>query len=130
MGLDILDKALSFSDRSLEYPWITDVPILHARNTRLRGKSSNLLASGFMNNFGSPNYNRYVSAKERKQFDLLESISLANDLSRNRSDYLGYQYELDRRFGSAGRIVGMASQGLGSIGNLLKIPSLYKPRLR
>lgn len=64
-------------------------------------------------------YRKYADASLRNKFDLLESIGLGNDLRRTRNSYMGYQYELDRRFGSAGRIVGLASQSLGAAAKLM-----------
>lgn len=64
-------------------------------------------------------YRKYADAALRNKFDLLESIGLGNDLRRTRNSYMGYQYDLDRRFGAAGRIVGMASQSLGTAAKLM-----------
>lgn len=68
---------------------------------------------------------RYADAALRNTFDTLDAIGISNSLRNTRNSYLGYQYDLDRRFGAWGRAVGIASQGLGAVGKLI----LPKPRL-
>ena len=64
------------------------------------------------------NLGRYMDAALKNKIDLLESIGISNSLRNTRNNYLGYQYELDRRFGAAGRVVGIASQGLRGVSSL------------
>lgn len=69
---------------------------------------------------------RYMDAAFKNKIDLLESIGISNSLRNTRNNYLGYQYELDRRFGAAGRVVGMASQGLRGVSSLFSPIKLFK----
>lgn len=69
---------------------------------------------------------RYADAALKNTFDNLAAIGISNDLRNTRNSYLGYQYDLDRRFGAAGRIVGMASQGLGAASKFLPLNSFFR----
>ena len=69
---------------------------------------------------------RYMDAAFKNKIDLLESIGISNSLRNTRNNYLGYQYELDRRFGAAGRVVGTVSQGLRGVSSLFTPIKLFK----
>lgn len=75
----------------------------------------------------SPNeLGQYVGAQIQNKIELLKAIGISNNLRRTRNSYLGYQYDLDRRFGAAGKIVGMASQGVGAAAKFLPLNSFFK----
>lgn len=69
---------------------------------------------------------KYHSAAMKNTMDLLASIGISNQLRSTRNSYLGYQYDLDRRFGAMGRMVGMASQGIGAAAKFLPLNSFFK----
>lgn len=119
MGLSLLQNAYKLDDLSIGRPYGADIDILHARGTRNRLGLKNLLDGAYNHWNGVSNQydlERYMDAAQKYRYGLLDAIDISNQLRRTRNSYLGYQYDLDRRFGAAGRIVGMASQGLSSIG--------------
>lgn len=122
MGLSLLQNAYRLDDLSIGRPYSADIDILHARGTRNRLGLKNVLdgANNHWNGVTSQYaLDRYLDAAQKYRYGLLDAIDISNQLRRTRNSYLGYQYDLDRRFGAAGRIVGMASQGLGSIGRFV-----------
>lgn len=75
--------------------------------------------------FGNQKMYDYADAALKNQFDLLASIGIKNQMNSTLNNWRGYQYSLDRRFGAAGRIVGMGSQGLRAVGSLFSPIKLF-----
>lgn len=130
MGLSLLDHGLGTFEKAYSRPLFQ--VIRHPNGVKSWDSTD------FLRNFPETDihdnktdrYNRYAGALANYGAELLESIALKNRLSSTRSSYLGYQYDLDRRFGAAGRIMGIANQGIGSAANLLKsVGSLKKPTI-
>lgn len=118
-GLNLINLGYSTGDNSLNHPFtfIFDNPRNRRHITSISPGYLGQQAIPLNNN--SEVFYRYADAALKNKFDLLESIGLGNDLRRTRNSYMGYQYDLDRRFGSAGRIVGLASQSLGTAAKLM-----------
>lgn len=113
-GLNLINLGYSTGDNYLNHPFSFNFDSY--RNSRhINGMSPGYFGKQAVPLNNEPQvFYKYADAALKNKFDLLESIGLGNDLRRTRNAYMGYQYDLDRRFGAAGRIVGMASQSLGT----------------
>ena len=118
-GINMLRNGYEFGRIQYSLPFI---PIFNRPGRNWEDQSDFIKFTG--NSDGSTR--RYVDASLKNTMDLLESVGISNQLRSTRNSYLGYQYDLDRRFGAAGRIVGMASQGLGAASKFLPLNSFFR----
>lgn len=129
MGMNLLDQGYKLGDISLARPW---QPTLYPFRfgTKRHVKQLDSTSIGISNEGYEPDvFSDYADAILKNRFDLLKSIGIKNSLNETLRDWRGYQYGLDRRFGAAGRIVGMASQGIGSVGRAFRdFKTLPKPK--
>lgn len=129
MGIDLLSKGYRLGDLQISRPFIPNIAkdwFSSKRHFNDLEEVSLPLSGPIKGQYG---LSAYKSAALKNQFALLDAIGLKNSLTKTRSNYLGYQYDLDRRFGAAGRIVGMTNQSLGSIAKLLSSGAqLKKPK--
>lgn len=124
MGMNLLDQGYKLGDLYLAKPFTPQfrngINPLYYMYPSERGQYSyngKLLSQG--------NLGTYADAALKHQFDLLESIGIKNQMNSTLNNWRGYQYSLDRRFGAAGRIVGLGSQGLRSVGSLFSPIKLF-----
>lgn len=122
-GLNLLNLGYNVGEKRFSLPFSpTLYPYRFGDKRHVKQIDYSTLGSMKIND----NLGRYMDAALKNKLDLLESIGISNSLRNTRNNYLGYQFELDRRFGAAGRVVGMASQGLRSVGSLFSPIKLFK----
>lgn len=109
MGLDMLDKGYRLGEKNFSLPFAFS---LGRPGRNWEDRTDFIKFTPWSNDEES--FHLYSDAALRHQFDILDSIGLTNQLNRTRNSYLGYQYDLDRRFGAAGKIAGLIGSGVGS----------------
>ena len=121
MGMSLLDNAYKFGDTALSHPFTMDLNGLEGGKRHWLHISDPVQLHLFKPYalHRSDNYDfefsRYADAVLKQKFDLLDSIGIKNSMNQTLNNWRGYQYGLDKRFGAAGRIVGMGAQGLGAV---------------
>ena len=116
-GINMLRNGYEFGKTHYSYPFM---PIFQRPGRTWSDEQD------FVKFAQSDDFKAYQDAQLKNTMDLLESIGISNELRKTRNSYLGYQYDLDRRFGAAGRIVGMASQGVGAAAKFLPLKPFFK----
>ena len=122
MGMSLLDQGYKLGDVRLTHPF-TPTLYPHRFGDKRHVKELDYTTLGLSPN--SSEFSRYADAALKNKFDLLASIGIKNQMNSTLNNWRGYQYSLDRRFGAAGRIVGMGAQGLGAVGKLFTPIKLF-----
>lgn len=116
MGMSLLDQGYKLGDIRLSHPFTPTIEPFSWSDKRhvkpIDYSNIRLSKEGFSE------FDRYADASLQHQFDLLRSIGIKNEMNSTLNNWRGYQYSLDRRFGAAGRITGMATQGVRALGSL------------
>lgn len=118
-GINMLRNGYEFGRTQYSLPFL---PVFKRPGRKWEDQSD--FISFLENSNGSTR--RYADASIKNTMDLLASVGISNQLRNTRNSYLGYQYELDRRFGAMGRMVGMASQGVGAAAKFLPLKPFFK----
>lgn len=109
MGLDMLDKGYRLGEKNFSLPFVFQ---LNRPGRNWEDRTDFIKFMPWTNDEFS--FRKYADSALKHQFDILESVGLSNQLNRTRSSYLGYQDDLNRRFGTAGKIAGLIGSGVGS----------------
>ena len=127
MGMSLLDQGYKLGDIALSHPFGFDIDPREFSDKRhyLGANSYQAYPGAKYDNAGGTQFYKYADAALKNKFDLLKSIGIKNEMNSTLNSWRGYQYDLDRRFGAIGRVVGMASQGAGAIGKLVT-PNMLK----
>lgn len=114
MGMSLLDQGYKQGQNYFRYPFIPSLyPDKFSNKRHFTGiTGGDLRPEPWIDR---PNeYYRYSTSALKNTFDLLESIGIKNQMNSTLNNWRGYQYSLDRRFGAAGRIVGMGTQAFNA----------------
>lgn len=111
MGMDLLDKGYKVGEQNFKLPFVPEF------QKYMRGYDDYnffdfLKLSPYTNDVQS--IRRYADSALKNTFDTLEAVGVANSLNKTRNSYMGYQYDLDRRFGAAGRVMNLVGSGVGT----------------
>lgn len=109
MGLDMLDKGYRLGERNFSLPFIFS---LNRPGRNWEDRTDFIKFMPWSNDKDS--FSRYSDAALKHQFDILNAVGINNQLNSTRNSYMGYQYDLDRRFGAAGRIMNLVGSGVGT----------------
>lgn len=122
MGMSLLDQGYKLGDIRLSHPFSPSLyPYRFAGKRHVKELDYSTLGLMPMND----EFSRYADAALKNKFDLLASIGIKNQMNSTLNNWRGYQYSLDRRFGAAGRIVGMGAQGARAVGSLFSPIKLF-----
>lgn len=125
MGMSLLDQGYKQGQNFFKFPFDPSLfPDMFSNKRHFTGITGGTIRPSVWNN-RAKEYNKYADSALRNTFDLLESIGIKNQMNSTLNNWRGYQYSLDRRFGAAGRIVGMGSQGLRTVGSLFSPIKLF-----
>lgn len=125
MGLSLLDQGYKVGDLRLSHPFSPTLYPYRFGGKR-HVKEINFTTPGLSTKmFDTPTFQMYADASLKQKMDLLASIGIKNEMNSTLNSWRGYQYQLDRRFGAAGRIVGMGTQGARALGSLFSPIKLF-----
>lgn len=126
MGMNLLDQGYKLGDVRLAHPF-TPIIYPYRWSTKRHVKDIDFTNIGLSleGGFDRNTFSSYADAALKNKFDLLKSIGIKNEMNSTLNNWRGYQYSLDRRFGAAGRIVGMGTQGLRAVGSLFSPIKLF-----
>lgn len=125
MGMSLLDQGYRLGDIALARPWQPSIYPFRFGDKRHVKELDRTTIGINTYGFDPAVFSRYADAALKNKFDLLESIGIKNQMNSTLNNWRGYQYSLDRRFGAAGRIVGIGAQGLGAVGKLFSPIKLF-----
>lgn len=109
MGLDMLDKGYRLGERNFSLPFNFSL------NRPGRNWEDRTDFIRFMPwSTDKESFSRYSDAALKHQFDILNAVGINNQLNSTRNSYMGYQLDLDRRFGAAGRVLDLVGSGVGT----------------
>lgn len=131
MGMNLLDLGYRLGDMYFKKPYFLSFSpkdFGSKRHVNDFWSTANWLPwfHGDTSGKGRQSYYNYADAALKNTFDLLASVGIKNQMNTTLNNWRGYQYSLDRKFGAAGRIVGMASQGIGAVSKFLPLNSFWK----
>lgn len=109
MGLDMLDKGYRIGEKNFSLPFNFS---LNRPGRNWEDRTDFIKFMPWSNDKES--FSRYSDAALKHQFDILNAVGINNQLNSTRNSYMGYQYDLDRRFGAAGRIMNLVGSGVGT----------------
>lgn len=110
MGMDLLDKGYNVGIKDAALPFF---PVFN-RNKRDWDNATDFVKYAQRLSDDNQSYAKYYDAALKNTFDRLEAVGIVNQLNKTRSSYLGYQDDLNRRYGAAGKIAGLIGSGVGS----------------
>ena len=115
MGMSLLDQGYKQGQNFFKLPFDPQLyPDMFSNKRHFTGVTGGTVRPAAWNNRATE-YHKYANSALKNTFDLLDSIGIKNQMNSTLNNWRGYQYSLDRRFGAAGRIVGMGAQGLGTV---------------
>lgn len=109
MGLDMLDKGYRIGEKNFSLPFNFS---LNRPGRNWEDRTDFIKFMPWSNDKES--FSRYSDAALKHQFDILNAVGINNQLNSTRNSYMGYQYDLDRRFGAAGRVMNLVGSGVGT----------------
>lgn len=124
MGMSLLDQGYKLGDTQITHPFAPNLERDWFSSKRHIRDFTEMDSRLPIFKFGNE-YSKYADAALKNKFDLLNSIGIKNQMNSTLNNWRGYQYSLDRRFGAAGRIVGLGSQGLGAAAKLFTPIKLF-----
>lgn len=125
MGMSLLDQGYKQGQNFFKLPFDPQLyPDMFSNKRHFTGVTGGTVRPSVWNN-RAIEYNKYADSALKNTFDLLESIGIKNQMNSTLNNWRGYQYSMDRRFGAAGRIVGIGAQGLGAAAKLFSPIKLY-----
>lgn len=121
-GMNLIDLGYKLGDNYLSHPFTFNLDSFRT-SRHFRGISPGFYGEQVVPiNGRTEEFDRYADAALKNKFELLNSIGIKNQMNTTLNNWRGYQYDLDRRYGAAGRIIGMASQGLGAVSKFIPAP--------
>lgn len=121
-GMNLIDLGYKLGDNYLKHPFTFNLNS-YRTSRHIRGISPSFFGKQVEPINGRvEEFHKYADAALNNQFELLKSLQIKNQMNSTLNNWRGYQYDLDRRYGAAGRIIGMASQGLGAVSKFIPAP--------
>ena len=115
-GMSLIDKAYTIGDKAAAVPYNVSVGIRKADGSIRRELYGTRMGYGYQADpYSGEAIQKYLDSALKHKIDLLESIGIKNQMNSTLNNWRGYQYDLDRRFGAAGKVVGLGAQGLGTV---------------